>query len=49
MVDILHRIGTKTQTPEKVYQALTSVEHLNGWWTDDTKGSGEVGGVLAFR
>ena len=49
MVDILHRIGVQTPTPEKVYDALTTVDGLRGWWTDDTKGSGEVGGVLAFR
>lgn len=49
MVDILHRVGVKTPTPEKVYHALTFVEGLAGWWTDDTKGSGDVGGVLEFR
>ena len=49
MVDILHRIGVKTPTPEKVYDALTTVDGLAGWWTDDTKGNREVGGVLAFR
>jgi uncharacterized protein YndB with AHSA1/START domain len=49
MVDILHRVGVKTPTPEKVYDALTNVEGLAGWWTDDTKGSAEVGGVLEFR
>src|SRR5690348_14536933 len=49
MVDILHRVGVKTSTPEKVYDALTTVEGLAGWWTDDTKGSGEVGRVLEFR
>jgi uncharacterized protein YndB with AHSA1/START domain len=49
MVDILHRVGVKTPTPEKVYEALTTVDGLAGWWTDDTKGSSEVGGVLEFR
>ena len=49
MVDILHRIGVRTATPEKVYDALTTVEGLAGWRTDDTKGDGEVGGGLAFR
>nr|CAA9314045.1 MAG: Aha1 domain protein [uncultured Nocardioidaceae bacterium] len=49
MVDILHRIGVKTAAPEKVYDALTTVEGLASWWTDDTKGSSEVGDVLAFR
>ena len=54
MVDILHRVGAKTptpeKTPEKVYTALTTVEGLAGWWTEDTKGSaGHVGGVVEFR
>ncbi|MFG1829945.1 SRPBCC family protein [Micromonospora chersina] len=49
MADILHRVGVKTPTPEKVYEALTTVEGLAGWWTDDTKGSADVGGVLEFR
>jgi uncharacterized protein YndB with AHSA1/START domain len=49
MVDILHRVGVKTPTPDTVYDALTTVEGLAGWWTDDTKGSGDVGGVLEFR
>ncbi|MBE3203608.1 MULTISPECIES: SRPBCC family protein [Frankiaceae] len=49
MVDILHRIGVRTTEPKKVYDALTTVEGLAGWWTDDTKGTAEVGGVLEFR
>ena len=49
MVDILHRIGVETPTPEKVYDALTTVDGLAGWWTDDTKGKGNVGDVLQFR
>ena len=49
MVDILHRIGVETTSPEKVYDALTTVEGLAGWWTHDTTGSAEVGGVIEFR
>jgi uncharacterized protein YndB with AHSA1/START domain len=49
MADILHRVGVKSETPEKVYDALTTVEGLAGWWTDDTRGSGDVGDVLEFR
>lgn len=48
MVDILHRIGV-TSSPEKVYDALTTVDGLAGWWTEDTDGDGAVGGVLRFR
>ena len=49
MADILHRVGVVTPTPEKVYEALTTVEGLTGWWTVDTKGDAGVGGTLAFR
>ena len=49
MVDILHRVGVETPSPEKVYEALTTVEGLAGWWTDDTTGDADVGGVIEFR
>ena len=49
MVDILHRIGVRGGAPEGVYDALTTVAGLAGWWTDDTSGEPEVGGVLRFR
>ena len=49
MVDILHRIGVRGGDPERVYDALTTVAGLAGWWTDDTSGEPEVGGVLRFR
>jgi uncharacterized protein YndB with AHSA1/START domain len=48
MVDILHRIGV-TSSPEDVYAALTTVDGLASWWTQDTEGDGAVGGVLRFR
>lgn len=49
MVDILHRVGVRTTSPEKVYDALTTIDGLAGWWTDDTKGDADVGGVIEFR
>ena len=49
MVDILHRVGVVTPSPRKVYDALTTVDGLSAWWTDDTSGSGQVGGLLEFR
>ena len=48
MVDILHRIGV-VSSPDEVYAALTTVDGLAAWWTQDTDGEGEVGGVLRFR
>jgi uncharacterized protein YndB with AHSA1/START domain len=48
MADILHRVGIKAPVAE-VYTALTTTEGLAGWWTTDTQGDGELGGVLRFR
>lgn len=49
MVDILHRVGIRDSSPDKVYDALTTVDGLAGWWTRDTTGDGGAGGVLEFR
>jgi uncharacterized protein YndB with AHSA1/START domain len=55
MVDILHRVGVKTTSPDDVYAALTTVDGLSGWWTRDTSGrdagqdGGEVGDRVTFR
>jgi uncharacterized protein YndB with AHSA1/START domain len=48
MSDILHRVGIKSSTSE-AYRALTTLQGLAGWWTTDTRGSGEVGGVIEFH
>ena len=48
MLNILHRVGIKAPIAE-VYQALTTVEGLAGWWTHNTQGDGKVGGMLRFR
>ncbi len=37
MADILHRIGA-TATPDKVFDALTTLDGLAAWWTTDTHG-----------
>ncbi|WP_434619514.1 hypothetical protein [Arthrobacter sp. A5] len=49
MVDILHKTGAKESSPDKVYDVLTTLDGLSGWWASDTKGSVEVGGVIEFR
>ncbi len=49
MVDILHKIGIKASSPDAVYKALTTLEGLSGWWTTDTHGESQVGGVILFR
>ncbi|MGW5723026.1 SRPBCC family protein [Amycolatopsis sp. NPDC003865] len=48
-MDILHRIGVHNATPEKVYDALTTIDGLAGWWTEKTEGETAPGGVIAFR
>ena len=48
MPDILHRVGIKSTTAT-VYEALTTIEGLRGWWTDDTSGQTQTDGVIAFR
>ncbi|GAA4608264.1 uncharacterized protein YndB with AHSA1/START domain [Actinoplanes octamycinicus] len=49
MADILHRVGVKGVAPSKVYEALTTVDGLAGWWTEKTTGDGGAGGRLEFR
>ncbi|MDH2415229.1 SRPBCC domain-containing protein [Nocardioides sp. CER19] len=49
MVDILHRVAVEGTAPEKVYDALTTIDGLAGWWTTDTTGDAAEGGVIAFR
>ena len=50
MPDIVHRIGIRDTSPARVYDALTTVDGLAGWWTEDTSGAGDTpDGVLEFR
>ena len=48
MPDILHRVAAKS-SPKNTYRALSTREGLAGWWTTDTQGSFDVGGVIQFR
>jgi uncharacterized protein YndB with AHSA1/START domain len=49
MVDILHEVSIRVN-PTEAYAALTTLDGLRGWWTEDTDGiPGEVGGVIQFR
>lgn len=47
MVDIIHRIGIKSST-SNVYKALTSLEGLTHWWTEEVEGEVENGGNITF-
>jgi uncharacterized protein YndB with AHSA1/START domain len=49
MLDILHKVGIKSSSPDAAYQALTTREGLSAWWTDNTQGESDVGDVLQFR
>ena len=49
MVDILHKVGIKSSSKNDVFRALTTVDGLSSWWTNDTQGDCKVGGVLQFR
>jgi uncharacterized protein YndB with AHSA1/START domain len=49
MVDILHKVGIESSSPDDVYSALTTLDGLSGWWTDNTHGLTDVGGILEFR
>ena len=49
MVDILHKVGIKSASPDAVYKALTTCQGLSAWWTHDTQGDNREGGVLRFR
>ena len=46
MADILHRVGIKGSTPDKVYDALTTLDGISGWWIEKTTGNPGLGGVI---
>ncbi len=48
MVDIIHRIGIKSPAAQ-VYKALTSLEGLAHWWTEEVFGDGRIGGEIECR
>ena len=47
MPDILHRVGINA-TPEKVFEALSTIEGLRHWWTIETTGDAKQGGLINF-
>jgi len=47
MIDIIHRIGIKSPITQ-VYKALTSLEGLSNWWTEEVNGDEQVGEKIEF-
>ncbi len=48
MPNILHRVGIAAE-PKRVFEALTTVEGIRGWWSSDTHGEASEGGTFQFR
>jgi uncharacterized protein YndB with AHSA1/START domain len=47
MAEIRHRVGIEA-APERVYEALSTVGGVAGWWTRDVEGDASSGGTLRF-
>lgn len=47
MANIVHRIGIKASAAQ-VYKALTTIEGLANWWTEETRGDAKAGGKIEF-
>jgi uncharacterized protein YndB with AHSA1/START domain len=48
MPDILHRVGIAAE-PNRVFEALTTVEGIRNWWSSETHGDASEGGTFQFR
>jgi uncharacterized protein YndB with AHSA1/START domain len=46
--DILHRVGIDAE-PMRVFEALTTVAGIRGWWVAETIGDASEGGAFQFR
>ena len=47
MTDIIHRIGIKSPAAQ-VYKALSTIEGLANWWTEEVEGDERIGGKIEF-
>ena len=47
MVDIIHRIGMKSAAIQ-VYDALSTIDGLSHWWTEEVEGDESLGGKIEF-
>lgn len=48
MAEIKHRVGVRGELAD-VYSKLATDQGLSSWWTEDTRGAGEVGSIINFR
>ncbi|EFA79458.1 activator of Hsp90 ATPase 1 family protein [Heterostelium album PN500] len=46
-ININHRIGIKSDI-SNVYEALSTIKGLSGWWTEEVSGDSNVGGKINF-
>jgi uncharacterized protein YndB with AHSA1/START domain len=47
MADIIHRIGIRS-SPAQVYKALSTLDGLAHWWTEEVEGDERIGGKITF-
>jgi hypothetical protein len=47
MVDIIHRIGIRSSANE-VYKAISTIEGLANWWTEEVEGDDQIEGKIKF-
>lgn len=47
-VSIVHRVGIKAPLL-KVYEALSTIEGIAGWWTVHTSGKSKIGEIIKVR
>jgi uncharacterized protein YndB with AHSA1/START domain len=45
MIDIIHRVGIESPV-SRVYDALSTIEGIAGWWTRETSGVSAPGGNI---
>ncbi|MFI5131532.1 MAG: SRPBCC domain-containing protein, partial [Chitinophagales bacterium] len=48
MVDIIHRVGVKASL-QKCYEALSTIEGISGWWTEQTSGTSQIGKTIVVK
>jgi hypothetical protein len=47
MSDILHRVGIDAK-PDKVFDALTTIQGLRGWWSSTASGSAAKDDIIKY-